>query len=158
MKLYFLRHTDALEGAEDAARRLSPKGKAQAHKIGQFLKRAEINFDAAYCSPLIRARETAEVVLEVSNGQNEAKLEETKALLNEVSLEEFDDWLDGLPGVRHVLLVGHAPSIGERVCHLLGVSDSSRLKFSKGGLACVQTEERRTGELKFLVSPKVLGV
>src|SRR6266540_153796 len=90
MKLYFLRHADALEGADDAARPLSPQGRKEAQEVGRFLKRAGIEFDSAYSSPLVRARQTAEIVLDLCGS---AKLDLTAALLNETSDEEFDVWL-----------------------------------------------------------------
>src|SRR5437867_11427542 len=82
MKLYFLRHADALEGADDAARPLSTHGRKEALEVGRFLKRVGIEFDAAYSSPLARAKETAEIVLNVCGS---TKLDLTAALLNEAS-------------------------------------------------------------------------
>ena len=47
MKLYFLRHAEALDGKDDAGRPLSPHGKKEARKVGRFLKGAGIEFDDA---------------------------------------------------------------------------------------------------------------
>ena len=155
MKLYFLRHADALEGSDDAARPLSPHGKKEALEVGRFLKRAGIEFDATYSSPLVRAKETAEIVLDICGS---TQLELTAALLNETSEAKFDEWLKGIPDAKHICLVGHAPSLAERVRQLLGVTDSDALKLPKGAVACLETENRRTAALKFLVAPKLLGV
>ena len=154
MKLYFLRHADALDGADDAARPLSPHGKKEALEVGRFLKRAGIEFDAAYSSPLVRAKETAEIVLDVCGS---TELELVDALLNETSGAKFDEWLKGIPRANHVCLVGHAPSLAQRVRQLLGITAADALKLSKGALACLETENRRTAALKFLVTPKLLG-
>ena len=83
MKLYFLRHADAREGADAAARPLSPHGRKEALEVGRFLKRAGIEFDAAYSSPLVRAKETAEIVLDACGP---TKLELTAALLNDLDV------------------------------------------------------------------------
>jgi len=155
MKLYFLRHADAIEGADDAARPLSPHGKKEALEVGRFLKRAGIEFDAAYSSPLVRAKETADIVLDVCGS---AKLDLTAALLNETSDAKFDAWLKGIPDAKHVCLVGHAPSLAQRVRELLGIAAADALKLPKGALACLETENRRAAALKFLVTPKLLGV
>jgi len=155
MKLYFLRHADALEGADDAARPLSPHGKKEALEVGRFLKRAGIEFDAAYSSPLVRAKETAEIVLDVCGS---AKLDLTAALLNETAEAVFEEWLKEIPDAKHVCLVGHAPSLARWVRQLLGVTAPDALKLPKGALACLETENRRTAALKFLVTPKLLGV
>jgi phosphohistidine phosphatase len=155
MKLYFLRHADAIDGTDDAARPLSREGKKEAHEIGRFLKRAGIEFDRAYSSPLVRASQTAEIVLDISGS---TKLEVASALLNETSQAKFDEWLRDLPDAKHVCLVGHAPSLPERMRLLLGVTASDAFKLPKGGLACLETENRRTATLKFFVTPKLLGV
>src|SRR5580765_4094393 len=154
MKLYFLRHADALDGADDAARPLSPHGRKEALEVGRFLKRAGIEFDAAYSSPLVRAKETADIVLDVCGS---AKLDLTAALLNETSDARFDAWLKGIPDAKHVCLVGHAPSLAQRVRDLLGIAATDALKLPKGALACLETENRRAAALKFLVTPKLLG-
>jgi phosphohistidine phosphatase len=155
MKLYFLRHADALDGANDAARPLSPHGRKEAREVGRFLKRAGIAFDAAYSSPLVRAKETAEIVLDVCGS---TKLKLTVALLNETSEANFDEWLKGIPDAKHVCLVGHAPSLAQWVRQLLGITGTEALKLPKGALACLETENRRTASLKFFVTPKLLGV
>jgi phosphohistidine phosphatase len=155
MKLYFLRHADALEGADDAARPLSPHGGKQARVLGRFMKRAGIEFDAAYSSPLARAKETAEIVLDICGS---AELDITPALLNETSDAKFNEWLKGIPGAKHACLVGHAPSLAQWVRQLLGITATDALKLPKGAVACLETENRRAAELKFLVTPKMLGV
>ena len=155
MKLYFLRHAEALDGADDAARPLSPHGRKEALEVGRFLKRASIEFDAAYSSPLVRAKETAEIVL---NACGSTQLDLTAALLNEISEAKFEEWLKGIPDAKHVCLVGHAPSLAYRVRRLLGITATDALKLPKGALACLETENRRTAALKFLVTPKLLGV
>src|SRR2546422_4969574 len=118
MRLYFLRHAEAVDGTPDAARILSPKGRKQAAELARFLKQAGVVFDAAYSSPLVRARQTAEIVLEITNRSNPAGLKVTEVLLNETSAERFSRWLEKLPKVKHVLLAGHAPSLAERVREL----------------------------------------
>jgi len=155
MKLYFLRHAQALEGVDDAARPLSAHGKKEAREMGRFLRHAAIEFDAAYCSPLVRAKQTADIVLDLCGA---APLEIVDALLNETSERQFGKWLENLAESKHVLLVGHAPSLAERVRCLVGISKADGLKLPKGALACVETQDRRTASLKFLIAPKLLGV
>ncbi len=155
MKLYFLRHADAVAGGDDAGRELSAEGKRDCRTIGRFFKKIHVEFTAVYSSPLLRARQTAELVLKAS-GADESRIRVTDILLNEISERNFLDWLESLPAMRHVLLVGHAPTLAERVCKLLGLSRPGVLKLSKGALACLDTEDRRTARLRFLVGPKHL--
>jgi phosphohistidine phosphatase len=157
MKLYFLRHADALPGEDDAARPLSQTGKKEAQTLARFLTNTGIAFDAAFTSPLVRARQTAEIVLKICGDVSPAKLDVTEALLNETSQRAFDRWLKDLPEANKVLLVGHEPTLSERVRRLLTIASAERLRLPKGGLACVESEDRRTGCLKFFVAPKILA-
>jgi phosphohistidine phosphatase len=156
MRLYFLRHADALDGADDAARPLSSKGRDQARRVGQFLLKQGIGFDAAYSSPLVRARETAELVLRVCGAVGPEELRLDAALGFETTARQFEGWLRCLPEARHVLLVGHAPSLPEHVRRLVGIADEGGFRMPKGALVCVDSEDGRSGLLKFFVSPKLL--
>jgi phosphohistidine phosphatase len=158
MRLYFMRHAEALDGMDDGARPLSPRGWKQAKEIGRFLKTAGVHFDAAYCSPLVRARETAEAVLKVCGTLKAGELMLEEALGMGTSARQFSGWLRCLPEARHVLLVGHAPSLAEHVRALLDVRNPDALWLSKGALACLETGDGQRAVLKFLITPKVLGV
>lgn len=156
MKLYFLRHTEAEDGRNDELRELTKKGRHDAARIGKFLRQADIRFDAAYASPLVRARQTAEVVLENCECLEEGDLQITAILRNETTADEFFRWLGRLSPANNVLLVGHAPTIGERVSEMMHLPEAHFLDFPKGGLACVNTDNRRSANLKFFITPKLL--
>ncbi len=158
MRLYFLRHATAVDGADDAQRALSPAGRRQARGLARFLRRRSIVFDLAFTSPLVRARQTLSLVLDITNESNSITPQETAALLNETEPDQFADWLIRLPESGHVLLVGHEPSLSERVRWMLGLERAESLALPKGALACVKTADLRTAELKFLVTPKFLGL
>jgi phosphohistidine phosphatase len=157
MRLYFLRHADALAGADDAARPLSPRGWKQARRLGRFLEEAGVVFDMGYTSPLVRARETAEVVLNCCGVAATSQLKKVEVLANDATQKRFDAWLRSLPDLEHVLLVGHAPTLAERVRSLLGLQDESTLSLPKGAVVCLETKDQRTAALKFFVTPKLLG-
>lgn len=157
MKFYFLRHADALDGEDDAARPLSPLGREQSAAIAKFLTRAGVNFGAAYTSPLVRAHQTAEIVLRTMGIAGEVKLQTAEALRNEASEAEWYRWLQTLGEHRHSLFVGHAPSLAEHVRALLSVDDANALNLAKGAIACIKTDDFHCGRLKFLITPKALG-
>lgn len=156
MLLYFLRHGDAVNGTDDATRLLSPEGKQQAARIGAFLKKVRVHLEAVYSSPLVRAAQTAEIASGTCNGHAKVKVQMAAGLLNETSQTEFNGWLKGLPEVKHGLLVGHMPSLSERVAHLLRMSGPDALSFPKCGLVCLETANRREATLRFFVSPEVI--
>ena len=158
MRLYFLRHAAALDGPDDALRPLSPEGRLQARKLARFLKRSGIRFDLAFTSPLVRARQTMDLVLPITNAAQPLKPQIASALLNETSAAQFANWLARLPRTAdHVLMVGHEPTLSERVRWMLGLLNEEALELRKGAIACIRTEDLRSGSLKFLITPKILG-
>jgi phosphohistidine phosphatase len=158
MRLYFLRHAEALDGEDDAARPLSPHGRKQGQAIAEFLSGAGVQFDRALSSPLVRAHQTAEIVLRAMGLASKLKLQIADALLNETSDGQWNRWLQSLREQKHVLLVGHAPSLAERVRALLGVAHSEALSLPKAGLACVESDDGHSGRLKYLITPRSLGL
>jgi phosphohistidine phosphatase len=157
MKVWFLRHADALDGSDDAARPLSPKGEEQCRQMGRFLRKTAATPTHIYASPLVRARQTAEHIAEAISADERLKISEVAALLNETGQREFDTWLARIAEGELPLLVGHEPSISARVRRLLGIQQEDALRFPKAALACVEMEAGSTPCLKLLVTPKGLG-
>lgn len=158
MRLYFMRHADALDGEDDAARPLSPRGREQSEMMAKFLARARINFTGGFASPLVRAHQTAETALRAMGVAASVKLQIADALTNDTPEAAWNRWLHGLPEHDHVLLVGHAPSLPERVRALLAISHSAAFDMPKGAIACIDTQDRNSGQLKFFVTPRLLGM
>ncbi len=68
MKLYVLRHAEAADDNDprfesDADRPLTIKGVRRTKLLAHALRQWEITFDVILSSPLVRARETAEIVM-----------------------------------------------------------------------------------------------
>ena len=59
MRVYVVRHAEAAPGEPDELRRLTPYGREQARRLRDELA---TEFDAVLSSPLLRARETAELI------------------------------------------------------------------------------------------------
>ncbi len=151
MTLYFVRHTDALPGLDDASRPLSPKGITDAARIGKYLKLRGVRPGAAYTSPLLRAKQTLQGILaECARGQPPV-MREDDALLNETLPDAFSGWLRAQVNGEDTLLIGHSPTIGERVATLLRMKDPLALHFSKGAIACLETEDCRRARLEFFL-------
>lgn len=155
MRLYFLRHADAEDGMDDVARPLSVHGKKEAAAVGNFLKNAQIEFDAVYTSPLVRAKSTAEIVVSTSQPQTTV-VEPTEVLRNETRPAAFEKWLSELKG-DDLLFVGHAPSLAVRARKLLGIKDTEAIDLPKAGLIGIELH-RTHGTLFLYVTPSSLGM
>jgi len=71
MLLYLLRHAEAVDqSTSDAARELTPKGTAQARKVGKFCVKNDFIPSIILTSPLKRAEQTARIVAkEIKNAE-----------------------------------------------------------------------------------------
>lgn len=157
MRLYFLRHAEAGDAPEDAVRELTSRGRRDARRLGRYLDRIGVTLDRAYTSPLVRARQTAELVLEACPLRKRGRLEVSEALTNQATPAGFRRWLAGLPEAEAVLFVGHEPSLSDHVRRLIGLARSGGLPLSKASVARVDTEDRKAGVLKLLVSAKQIS-
>ncbi len=137
MNLYFLRHGEALDGAQypDGERPLSNHGLQQAAAVGCFFREQGIRFDRVFCSPLLRARQTTEAVLQESGA---IPVTTTDLLIS--SCDPHRILLElRTHHCEEVLLVGHEPHLGKTVSLLLGLEDRSRVEMKPCSLACVAT-------------------
>lgn len=156
MRLFFLRHAEAEDGPVDAERALTGKGRRDARRMGSYLASLGTEFSACFSSPLVRARETAELVLSRCRPVRGVKLALIDDLLNGASRASLARRLAGLPAEAVVLFVGHEPSIGMHVRRFLGIESEFALPLSKGMVVRIDSEDRRRGALRLLVGPKQL--
>ena len=62
MKLLLVRHAEAAAGSPDELRPLTSTGREQARSLGLRLRDSGVRADAILTSPLLRARETGELI------------------------------------------------------------------------------------------------
>ncbi len=123
--IYMLRHGDAEDGdGDDAARRLTAKGRRQASAAGRALAALGAEIDACLTSPRIRAAETARLACEPLAPEPETAAELRGGGFDAPALAA---------GRGDVLLVGHEPDLSSEVARLTG----AKAKMRKGGLAVV---------------------
>ena len=157
VQLHLLRHAHAGDPAKwrgpDDLRPLSAKGRSQAESLGRHLDALGQRFDLLVSSPLVRARQTAELVAErlglevvlderLGGGLNLADIE---AILTE----------RGNPG--RPVLVGHDPDFSDLLTILTG---AAAIPMRKGALARVDIDrpiEPGAGILAFLLPPEIVA-
>jgi phosphohistidine phosphatase len=155
MLLYLIRHAHALDGHDDAARPLSKKGRGQAKALGRFLRAREIfSPTAVWHSPLVRARETAELIVE--HAKVRASLVEAGGLLPE---DDPQDILRRLAetSAPSLALVGHEPYMSGLASQLIaGAAQPARFAFRKAAMLALEGEGEHWLAHWFL-SPDVVG-
>ena len=113
MDLFLIRHAAAVARSgdlEDALRPLTAEGKQKFAPVVEGMSRLGFRFDRLYHSPLLRAVETAELIMPLVKGESVAT-----SLLAE---EPGAGLLRELSGNR-VALVGHQPWLGDLAAWLL---------------------------------------
>ena len=163
MKLYILRHGDAgVSGdptyANDDERPLSSKGIARTEELARTLRRWKIDFDMIFTSPLVRARQTAEIVEQGLRLKNRLILTEQLAPTGDVGKLVLEV-NTALPTPTNVLFVGHEPYLGNLISLMCTAKGDLTLELKKGGLCRMHVEALRAdhcANLEWLLAPSVI--
>jgi phosphohistidine phosphatase len=150
MLIYLIRHAHALDGADDAARPLSAKGRRQADRVGRWLRRGR-RFEARelWHSPLVRAQETAAILALRTGGKRQ---------LREVAAAGPGADPATLAGKladtrRSVAVVGHEPHLSALATRLLAGRAAAPLVVMKKGAVLALERAGRRWTACWLVSP-----
>lgn len=163
MQLYIIRHGIAAEKTEyknDEERPLIEKGRQKTEKVAQRLLDSGIHFDLILTSPLVRAKQTAEILHE--SGLSD-QLEEFPALAPDGNIQDWVNWwlksrynLDE----SSLALVGHEPDLGNWAETLIWGQSQGKLVIKKSGVIGLELpvgiDPRGKSNLFLLSSPKFL--
>ena len=159
MDIYLLRHAIAVErGAHsgpDEERALTAEGRRKLRRVARAMHTMRLSFDVIFSSPLVRARQTAEIVAEVLRLKRRLLL--TEHLEPNVPVARQVFWLKSLrPAPDSVLLVGHEPNFSELVSQLLTGGQMLAINFKKAGLCKITAERPGSGRatLEWCLTPK----
>jgi phosphohistidine phosphatase len=152
MYVYIVRHAwaydrDSQRWPDDGQRPLTPEGRDRFKKVAKALVRRGVEPARVATSPLVRCRQTADILLEY--------LARTTQLLE---LEALLEWTRQSPEAD-VAWVGHAPDVDELTAALIG-EGSAAIHFSKGAVAALRIHRLAPGggQLDWLVTAKMLGL
>lgn len=145
-QLWFLRHGEAERHdaqADDADRRLTARGEAQARSAGRALAALELEFQYVFTSPKVRARDTALLAC-ASLGAEPVVHQPLRGGFTRRDAEEL---LAAAGPDQRVLVVGHEPDFTQVIHDVTG----GRVELKKGGVAGL-----RGAELIVLLRPREL--
>ena len=158
-ELYLIRHGLAEARGErwpdDTKRPLSEEGLSRLRKQARGLARLGVAFDVVLTSPLVRTRQTAEIVA--------AALEPRPPIANIDSLAPDGSYqavvaeLEKHARRMRIALVGHEPGIGELAAWLIGARHP--IEFKKGGACRIDVKAlppAGLGVLRWFLTPKVM--
>jgi phosphohistidine phosphatase len=159
VELYLIRHAEALPVGsngivEDEHRPLSEAGLAQCRALAEALRRQGVKLDKVVSSPLARAHETAETLVQDWPAPA-PELVQCQALAPGGKRRKLTRFLHGL-GAESMAVVGHNPDLSEYAGWLIG-GKGVQVELAKAGVACVHFEGKYgkgCGLLNWLVTPE----
>lgn len=156
MHLYLLRHAEATAyQADDFSRKLTMKGMAQAERVGEFLLKHELKPDLILTSPVLRAKETAEIISKkLGNHSLIVASWIACGMRPDVALSELSDYKK----FNSVMIVGHEPDFSSLIATLIGMESSEHINISKASLTAINLARFAPGSgvLRFLFPDKLL--
>ena len=160
LQLLIMRHAKSDWGSESAAdheRSLAPRGKKAAKMIGQFLAASGHRPDMVISSTAVRARDTADRVLEAGGMSCPVATTDVLYGSNPTTVLEVVAENADLP---RLLIVGHEPTWSGLVSFLTG---GGRVRMPTAAVACIEfaVDDWRdvtmgSGQLRWLVTPRLL--
>jgi phosphohistidine phosphatase len=157
MRLYLLRHGTASDAApSDAERELTREGEEEAQTAGLALAKLDVKLSLVLSSPLLRARQTAEIAARAVKFKGQVEL--VDELTNGTPTAKLLKVLQPYSSGEEILLVGHMPSLSEHLAALIGSKNPQGLPLGKGSVACIDTDDMRAGrgQLRWLMRQKQL--
>jgi phosphohistidine phosphatase len=153
VKLYLVRHGEAVPEEENPERPLSRRGRAESQNMALFLGVAGIRVPRIVHSGKKRAAETADILGSSILGP-ECEARDGLGPKDPVGpiAEEITAWTED------VMIVGHLPFL-ERLASQLLTGDEKRLglDFSTGAVVCLERGDAGTWSLGWMVRPDLLA-
>ena len=163
MELYLIRHGIAEDkglGIKDEERSLTKEGRQKTEKVAQKLVKLGLNFDLILTSPLVRARQTAEILIAEKLS---SQLEESSHLAHDGQIYSWlKDWLEprNYSLNTQLALVGHEPDLSKWAEILLWGEVKASLVLKKAGMIGIKLPETGSAlgrsQMFWLTPPKYL--
>jgi phosphohistidine phosphatase len=128
MRIYLVRHGEAAPGEPDHERPLTTAGLEQARRVGERLATESPRPVAVLTSPLLRARQTAELIAAPLGLEPEPD----ERLAPGATV---DDVRAAVAGRGAAVVVGHQPDCGHIASELTGAAEPA---FPPGGMVVIE--------------------
>jgi len=150
MKLYLMRHGEALSPQIDPQRGLSDNGKASIELVAKYIHEKGVNFTHIYHSEKKRAHETANIM--AAKISPKAKVEFHKNIAPDddphLILNEINNWNED------TLIASHLPFVPNLISLLTGKEAYlTSISFETGTLVCLEKNNKSIWEISWSTSP-----
>jgi phosphohistidine phosphatase len=158
-ELYLIRHAVAEERGDawpdDTKRPLSDDGAVRMRRAARGLVRLGVSFDVLLTSPLVRTRQTAEIIAAALDGR--PAVIAVESLQPGGSFQSLVIDLEKHSRRKRIALVGHEPGIGELASRLAGLRQP--LQFKKGAVCRIDVDllpPTDPGILRWFLTTRIL--
>ena len=156
-RLFIVRHAWAEEqapGVDDHARRLTKKGRRRFARMVRRLEAVGMAVDVVATSPLVRARETADILADTLTGRPPVVV--VDALAPGSDWPTLVEWTAARDAAS-VAWVGHMPCVGRLAALSIG-DGTAAIRMAKGSVASIRLDDGpgQPGELEWLATADVL--
>jgi phosphohistidine phosphatase len=158
-ELHLIRHGLAEERGDawpdDTKRPLTEQGMARLRRSARALARLGTIVDVVLTSPLVRTRQTAEIMAAAFSPH--PSLTNVDALAPGGTPPAIAAEIEKQNRRHRILIVGHEPLIGELAAWLIGARNP--IEFKKGGICRIDVDGstlRGGGALRWMLTPKIL--
>ena len=158
MILYLLRHAEAeVNRSDDTSRHLTKRGYEQAQLVSKFMLERGLRPKLFLTSPVVRARETAEIVVS-KLGMSTANLIELPWLSCGMEANTAIKELASYKSFDSIMIVGHEPDFSSLIATLLGLFNSTSFHVSNASLSAIELPHisAHAGVLQFMIPASLL--
>lgn len=152
MKLYLVRHGDAVDQSPDALRPLSELGSQEVMRVARQLHIAGVRVGRIWHSGKLRAEQTAALLAKQVGVRNRTERIQGIAPMDSVAefARDLDVWQED------TMIVGHMPFMARLVTFLLQSGTAcDAVDFATGSVACLERTADDCWELQWLLCPSL---
>jgi len=150
MKLYLMRHGEALSPQVDPERGLTNNGKLKIEHVATHLKETDVTFKRIFHSKKKRARETAEIMAQTISPEVKPELHQYITPNDDPGLiiNEINNWNED------TLITSHLPFVPNLMTSLTGQDAYlSAISFETGTIVCLEKNDNDVWGVTWATSP-----
>ena len=153
MRLYLVQHGEAKPKDVDPERGLTDGGRADVERVAAFLKESGLKVNRVIHSGKLRARQTAEILLDAVGKQ--ASFDSTTMIGPTDSPEPFANEIGEL--TTDTLVIGHLPFMARLVSFfIVGNPDHGVTAYRPGSMVCLERGGDGVWQIAWMLRPELL--
>ncbi|MCX6165430.1 MAG: phosphohistidine phosphatase SixA [Ignavibacteriae bacterium] len=157
MKLYLIRHTEAIDYETESVRSdehrfITPKGRRIAINVFKMLKDEMLDLEKIFTSPIVRSVQTAEILAITVKYKNDVEIANELTLAS--SPEKVLQLLRRNSIFKSIALVGHEPMMSTIVRNFTDKKDPE-FALKKASVCFINMDlDKGTGKFEWYLNPK----